>query len=592
MSLSSTDLLTSLLPVVSRVRQDITWKKVGSVTTCRRNTPLGKRLLTQHIRGDFKIGVCPIDENSAVTRLALLDLDSHHGKTDWATMQFVIAKVCAQFEAKGCFPIPWRSSSGTGAHIFILFETSQDAYSVRTFLAEQILQPLGFKSGTKGVAAGEIEIFPKQDFVPLKGAGNQFILPLAGLSVPLIPLLNYDAGERDDAVNIDYRMSPSVPHLQKPEPKPSKNLKTLYKGELAVIENALTKIDPDCDYDTWLKIGMALHATDDEDAMEVWDEWSSNSLTNYPGRIPLEAKWASFRRDKEVSVTTGYIRKMAAEKGWVEDYSQDFEEVKDDPLTKEKKPKPNRFKPIRADAYLKRPKVDWLVKGLLPQKSAGMTYGGSGDGKTFAILDMACAVALGLSWNGHAAKRGKVVYICAEGSGGFTTRLEAYIRRYNIDRSNLGDYLTVIPAAPNFLKKEEVVELAEQINQHNPETDLIIIDTLAQTSTGGDENSAKDMNVMLRYVGMLRDLTGCASHLIHHAGKDEARGARGSSTLKADCDVQFHVSRDGDKRLFWIAKMKDGIDGFGWEFALESEALGLDEDGDVISSCVVSYQDS
>lgn len=590
MSPSSSDLLPAILPIVSRVRQDVTWKKVGSVTRCNRNIPLGKRILTQHLRGDYKIGVCPIDENSSVTRLALLDLDSHHGETDWETMQFVINKVCVQFESKGCFPVAFRSSSGTGAHIFIIFETTQDAYSVRTFLAEQILQPLGFKSGTGGVAKGEVEIFPKQDFVPLKGCGNQFILPLAGLSVPLIPLLNYDAGTREDALKIDWKTSPAVPNLQKPEPKPVKKL-TLYKGELAVIENALTKIDPDCDYDTWLKVGMALHATGDEDAMEVWDEWSSFSLTNYPGRVPLEAKWRSFRNDKEVSVSTGYIRKLAAEKGWVEDYSQDFEEIKDE-ATGEKKPKPNRFKPIRADAYLDRPRVDWLVKGVLPRKSAGMTYGGSGDGKTFAILDIACAVALNLEWNGHKARKGKVVYICAEGAGGFTTRLEAYIKRNKINRKKLGDYLTVIPAAPNFLKKEEVIELAEQINSHNPETDLIIIDTLAQTSTGGDENSAKDMNVMLRYVGMLRDMTGCASHLIHHAGKDEARGARGSSTLKADCDVQFHVSREGDKRLLWVAKMKDGIDGFGWEFALESEALGLDEDGDLIASCVVGFQES
>ena len=46
---------------------------------------------------------------------------------------------------------------------------------------------VGFTIGTKGVADGQVEVFPKQNEIAAGGFGNQFILPLAGKSVPLGP---------------------------------------------------------------------------------------------------------------------------------------------------------------------------------------------------------------------------------------------------------------------------------------------------------------------------------------------------------------------------------------------------------------------
>lgn len=269
----------------------------------------------------------------------------------------------------------------------------------------------------------------------------------------------------------------------------------------------------------------------------------------------------------------------------------DYEDVStpnDKPIEKKKRA---RFKPIRADDYLNRPPVTWIIKGIVPAKSAGMTFGGSGDGKTFVVLDLACALALGLPWNGRKVKRGHVVYVCAEGSGGFMSRIQAYAKHHDISLKNLGDYLTIVPASPNFLKKEDVIELAKEIRALQPLTEMIVVDTLAQTTTGGDENSTKDMNVMLKHVELLRDLTGATSHLIHHLGKDESRGARGSTALKADCDFQFSVTRQGERRLFWVEKMKDGIDNFGWNFILVPVEIGVDEDGETITSCVVDFEE-
>lgn len=587
------DLLPALIPLVSRCRQDVTWRKMGSQTALRKNDPLTKTILKEHLRGVAARGVSPIFEGQSTTRVALLDLDSHKGETPWEGMRFAARKVAEKFEEAGYYPVAFRSTGGNGIHIFLVWDKPQDARSVREFLRD-IIAELGFRPGAKGIAEGQIEIFPKQDKVEKGDYGNQFILPLAGKSVPLVnnEFFEMEPTTREEALNIPWYNSPPVPVYEHDETdritKPQR-----YDGDLTVIKSALYAIPSNVDYDNWLKIGMALHAETSGayEGFELWDEWSAMSPEIYPGREELEKKWGSFRLDKTKVITTGFIKKQAEEKGWQEDFSIDFEDVTEAASEPEKPNKKNRFKLIRADNYLKRPRVEWIIKGVLPRGKLGMTYGGSGDGKTFAILDMVCAVARGVAWRGRKTVRGHVVYICAEGAAGFVSRIAAYTLHHGVARKELGDYLTIIPNTPNFLTAKDVQEVAAEIIKHNEKTDLIVVDTLAQTTTGADENSAKDMNVALRHIEMLAELTGASCHLIHHAGKDESRGARGTSALKAPLDVQFHVSKDGDRRVFWIDKMKDGPDGFGWNFDLLPVQLGLDEDGEIEASCIAQYND-
>jgi hypothetical protein len=585
------DLLPALMPLAARVRQDITWRRVGKQTRCERTTPLTKSLLKRHLRGMEARGVCPIEEGGTTTRVAVLDLDSHRGETEWEVMQFTTANICRYFEEIGYHPIAFRSTGGHGVHIFFIWDKTQDAFSVRRFFQTH-LKDCGFKEGTKGIARGEIEIFPKQDFVPMGGCGSQFILPLSGLSVPLEPLLGYEPVEPEAALDITWTADPDVPFIEKQKTKPQiklqhyENMSPELRRMLEAIPNA------EANYELWIKIGMALHAetSGSNEGLALWELWSEK-CPDYSGFEELQYKWNSFRADKDKIVTVGSLKKIASEHGWQEDYSVDFNPVPEEE-PKEPEQENRRFQLLPVDKFVKRPLPRWLIKGVLPEKSTGMTYGGSGDGKTFAILDMACAIALGGEWQGRKVEKGHVVYICAEGSGSFTTRLLAYCIQHKVSPEKLGENMTIIPAAPNFLQKKDVEELISEINAFNKRTDLIIIDTMAQTTTGADENSAKDMNIALKYLEALRSKTNSAAHLIHHAGKNEDRGARGSSTLKAALDVQFRVSREGDKRLFWVDKMKDGVDGFGWNFSLEVGPTGRsDEDGFQIDSCYVKFEE-
>jgi putative DNA primase/helicase len=75
--------------------------------------------------------------------------------------------------------------------------------------------------------------------------------------------------------------------------------------------------------------------------------------------------------------------------------------------------------------------------------------------------------------------------------------------------------------------------------------------------------------------------------LVHHTGKNESRGLRGHSSLFAALDAALEVSRDGERRSWKVAKSKDGEDGGVHPFRLHVEMLGVDEYGDVLTSCSV-----
>ncbi len=61
---------------------------------------------------------------------------------------------------------------------------------------------------------------------------------------------------------------------------------------LEVLSEALDAIDPDCDYNTWLGIGMSLYALPDEAGFDMWDQWSSRGSKYRPGETVV--KWDSF----------------------------------------------------------------------------------------------------------------------------------------------------------------------------------------------------------------------------------------------------------------------------------------------------------
>ena len=356
-------------------------------------------------------------------------------------------------------------------------------------------------------------------------------------------------------------------------------------------------LDPNMGRQDWIRVGMALHheCDGDDTGFELWDEWSQDGYT-YVSTEAMRVQWDSFDRRKGSTrrqVTMASVIKMAkdAQSRPTEAASREEVLAKAEAIMAELPTKSlGRFGPVPIYDLTQREPMGWLIKGVLPRAKLGILFGASGSGKTFVALDLAFSVARGIAWRTRRTMRARVVVIAAEGGSGLGKRGQAYAQHHGFDLRTVHD-LHIITAAPNFLDGDDISEVIAEIKNLG-EVDLIIIDTLAQVTPGANENTSEDMGRALGNINLLHDATGAMNLAVHHAGKDLSKGSRGWSGIKAAADVQIEVLRHEDgRREIVIEKMKDGEDGIRWGFKLETILLGLDDDGDDITSCVAVEDD-
>ena len=203
---------------------------------------------------------------------------------------------------------------------------------------------------------------------------------------------------------------------------------------------------------------------------------------------------------------------------------------------------PRRFKLLTVSDLESLEPLDWMVEGALPTGGFLGLYGPSGGLKSFVALDISLHVATGRDWHGRAVKRGPVVYVAGEGRRGLAKRVLGWRARYEV---NPDDFRLV--AYPVAVTTEEINDLILSIGDMPEKPRLIVLDTLARTFGAGDENSQQDMSAYVRACDRLAEVTGAAVMVVHHTGKDENRGLRGSNALLGALDTNIFVKRSGRK---------------------------------------------
>lgn len=357
----------------------------------------------------------------------------------------------------------------------------------------------------------------------------------------------------------------------------------------AQIDKCLSVIDADIGHDEWLSVGMALHHETQGEGFDLWNDWSELG-SKYPGREVLLHRWSSFGKTHDRTVTARSLVHLANEHGAGINLNgpasaDEFEAlVEAETASEAPEGQATRFNFEPVHEFSSATALPWIIKGVLPQAGLAVVYGASGSGKSFAVLDMGMAIARGLPWRGKKTKQGRVAYIAAEGADGFRKRIAAYAQHQGVDLSTVP--MTVLNAAPNLLEKQDAVDVAKGVKASGG-ADVIIIDTLAQTTPGANENAGEDMGKALGYCKRIHEVTGALVLLIHHSGKDATKGARGWSGVRAACDAELEVVRGEGGRALRLTKNKDGEDGLEWGFDLEVVQIGVDEDLDPITSCVV-----
>ena len=240
--------------------------------------------------------------------------------------------------------------------------------------------------------------------------------------------------------------------------------------------------------------------------------------------------------------------------------------------------KASEAKPCLASRY--------LVKGWLDRTSLSVVFGPSNVGKSFFVLDVANHVASGNSWNGRLVRPGTVFYVVAEGARSFQNRLAALPDGAS---ENLHIIFTALDLCMDVSDAMALGRLLQEGAATWGPPALVVIDTLARSMGGGDENSGPDMGRLIDHLGVLQEMTGAHVLLVHHTGKDTERGARGHSSLRAAVDTEIEISRSGDESVVKTKKQRD-LEGDGrLAFTLETVVLGTDDDGDEVTSCCVRY---
>lgn len=236
--------------------------------------------------------------------------------------------------------------------------------------------------------------------------------------------------------------------------------------------------------------------------------------------------------------------------------------------------------------------LPYLVKDLFDRGQFIVLWGAPGSGKTFVALHMACHVGAGISWVGRRVHHGRVLYICSEST---RVRLENRVSALReLVPEVAGAAVIFVPVHMDLLHGEDDIVDVIEAAQGMADIALVVVDTLAVTFGAGDENAPEDMSRYVSNMKRIKSETGAAVLVVHHSGKDESRGMRGHSALIGAIDAELSVEKleappGQPSRMLKSGKLREGhshADLFA--FDLEVRSLGLDPDGDSVTTCVVT----
>jgi hypothetical protein len=117
--------------------------------------------------------------------------------------------------------------------------------------------------------------------------------------------------------------------------------------------------------------------------------------------------------------------------------------------------------------------------------------------------------------------------------------------------------LAVFPRVPPLTDNEGWAGVKSDISEMAMQPRLIVIDTLSRLMAGFDENQSKDVTAATNFMEDLSRFYECFVLFVHHTGKDESKGARGSTALFANVDTVISTSRKGAGTFLKARKHKD-----------------------------------
>lgn len=244
--------------------------------------------------------------------------------------------------------------------------------------------------------------------------------------------------------------------------------------------------------------------------------------------------------------------------------------------------------------------VPMLIERLIPRDGLTFLGGQSGAGKSFVAIDAAVAIATGGMFFGYEAlERAGVLYIAAEGRATISSRLAAAKKARGITENLPIVVVTTVPDLAASTERRPFVRNVKSAanamrEKFGVRVGLVIIDTLAAAFSMKDENSAAEVNSICKAATEIGDALSAATLALHHYGKVQSTGLRGSSASRGagESIIAVLAERDelsgkvSDRRLVH-SKSRVGEEGPIAKFDLRHVDLGTDNSGEQFGSASV-----
>lgn len=256
----------------------------------------------------------------------------------------------------------------------------------------------------------------------------------------------------------------------------------------------------------------------------------------------------------------------------------------------------NRFLTLDQLSHLPRPQ--WLVEGLFEVGSLTMLAGPPGSYKSFLALDWMMSMAAGRQWNGKACIPSNILYVLGEGKSSLLKRTQVWAEHHKLtpdEFRTVNERFRVCFDMPQLAVKSSVDNLLAGLVTENFKPNVVVIDTLARSFVGQDENSQKDTGLWIEALERLRTL-GFTVLVIHHTALNTEFGhrPRGSSTILGAMDTAMVLVREnhGNGVKLTVTKQKDHDEGEPIHFnRVVIKPFGHEDEGSVVLVPTVSVDE-
>ena len=235
-----------------------------------------------------------------------------------------------------------------------------------------------------------------------------------------------------------------------------------------------------------------------------------------------------------------------------------------------------------------KPRRRIIIPDVLPA-GPSLIYGPSGVGKTGIAIRTAVAVAGGLQWADRIISRGSVLYVAGEDIEGAKIRLVAAARELGLDPSSLPVAIMEAPPA-GLVDNGARIAILAAAKSMSKNFDLpvaaVVVDTLAASFGPKSQDDASAASDYMSNADRTARELECAFLSIHHTGKNENSGMRGSRVFfdRADAVVKVNKGKGG-VTFVEVEKMRNGPSGA--RFAFDIAGADVETAGGTISVQVI-----